>query len=316
MLTKLIASSALLCAAFLASTVDAHGHMIYPYVRLHSSDPNDDFTKGRSPVPHGTTCQGLPKGQVMTEPLAPGPIDILYRITAPHFGGCQVMLDRGNTGRFELIGEDPNCGDSARIGSIRVNLPAGDYDGTIQWFWLANNNRLPGDVNRNENYYNCADISVRSTGSNERKAPINGGRAPAINGVLPSPPNTARTGGPIIGGGGGATNTPPPANPAPAPPANPAPAPPANPAPANPVPPIRTPGNINVGNNPAPAPPAPAPAPAPAGGDCPTMGAFQCVDPGSFKQCGPSGWVTMQCASGTVCKQQGDSILCDFPARR
>ncbi|KAJ3407425.1 hypothetical protein HDV05_005416 [Chytridiales sp. JEL 0842] len=190
MLVKFLASSAVLCVFFL-SPVAAHGNMVFPYIRLHRSDTDDDYTTARSPTSKNNFCQGLPRGQPFTNPLSPGRLDVIYRITAAHQGPCRIMLDRGYTGTYTTIAEDPNCAMETGFGSLSVLLPEGDYEAALQFWWDAKLTR--------ETYYNCADIVVRASGSNQVSAPVNGGAAPKWTSVRPPPP--------MIDIGGGSNNS-------------------------------------------------------------------------------------------------------------
>jgi hypothetical protein len=302
--------------------------MYFPYVRLQSNDQNNGFTFARSP--NKAECQQLPRGTTKSQTFRPGPLNIEYQITAAHRGGCEVFLDVGYTGNFQLIGSDPSCGlVNKDTGIITVTLPDNggrDYDGALRWFWLADNNNQPGNRDINENYNNCADIKVSaSSGDNAKKAPINGGFAPSANGNpppvsqstvdasnndLPAPSEQPVQDIPVI-----ATPAPAPA-PAPAEPANPAPAPAPAPAPEQEQQQEErktkqsnrksgtASGNNNSNNNIVES-------------EC-TTGAFECKDIQTFRQCNHNQWIDMPCAPGTVCVPTTvsgtSSIVCGYPA--
>ncbi|KAJ3325491.1 hypothetical protein HDU76_013187 [Blyttiomyces sp. JEL0837] len=137
------------------SEVTAHGMMNWPKIRLLPGDDGNGYTYART-ASHDA-CQSLPAGAPKTPPLTGGKTTVEYTITAAHQGGCTIYLDRGQG--WEVIGSDPACGTTSHSGSISVTIPSGDYSGVIRWYYDTNNGS-------GEEFNNCADVTVSSTGSN------------------------------------------------------------------------------------------------------------------------------------------------------
>ncbi|KAI8617164.1 hypothetical protein BC830DRAFT_1114736 [Chytriomyces sp. MP71] len=148
----------------LQDVADAHGRMYWPHPRLVPGDAQNGFSIARSR--NNDECADLPQGPILTPPMAPGKGSIAYEITAAHQGGCIVYLNRETPTSWEQVGSDPTCGvgKSPFNRTIEINLPSGNYKGTIRWNYIANNNGASTSLD--EHFNSCADIQVSSSGSN------------------------------------------------------------------------------------------------------------------------------------------------------
>ncbi|KAJ3325494.1 hypothetical protein HDU76_013190 [Blyttiomyces sp. JEL0837] len=139
----------------LIATIDAHGRLLWPLPRLLPGDDGNGYTYART-ASHDA-CQNLPTGSPKTPPLAGGSTTFEYLITAAHQGGCTIFMDRGKG--WETIGTDPTCGSSSHTGSIKVQIPTGNYKAVVRWYYKTENGS-------GEEFNNCADVTVSTSGSN------------------------------------------------------------------------------------------------------------------------------------------------------
>lgn len=146
------------------SFVNAHGMVTVPQIRLLSGDAGNGFTfaRSRAPIP-SDGCQNLPRESPWSHVMTGGSAKLSYIITAAHRGGCSVYISKYD-GNWQMIGSDPNCGQTEHSGVINMNIPSGDYEAVLRWEYVSDNGS-------GEMFENCMDVKVSSAGTNNYDLP-------------------------------------------------------------------------------------------------------------------------------------------------
>jgi len=144
---------ALFAAIVVAATLlplhaDAHGMMTWPRIRLQEGDASNGYTQARAA--NTAECGGLGPGVATAYPA--GPTSVEYVVTAHHGGVCHVLLKKDGDTEWTELAADAQCGDTEKKGKISINLPDGEYNGVLRWFYKASITT--------EEFNSCADIRV------------------------------------------------------------------------------------------------------------------------------------------------------------
>ncbi|RKO99969.1 hypothetical protein CXG81DRAFT_20004 [Caulochytrium protostelioides] len=180
-----------------APGVKSHGRITFPPPRalIGETDPtatNYPITGGAAhamvPGVPATRCGGIDKAHSSTpvSHIAPGILDVQYRITANHEGMAVLSLSRDEqtwvplTEPFAVQGGDH---------TVRVNIPT-SWEGSaiLRWFWKA---RITPEL-----YMNCADILIAMNDTSATNAVALPPTAPEQNAVG-SPPHFPPVADPI-----------------------------------------------------------------------------------------------------------------------
>jgi hypothetical protein len=255
--------------------VAAHGYLSSPPPRgIQKAGYQIDDLK--SPNNKGL-CRGEPEGQITK--VTPGQVLRLgLTITAPHVGPCRVtLLDTNLSNESKPFADKQNCAAPGGPGFWDIKLPSNVRGRKVlRWYWEGQHISTPG-----EPYEQCIDLD--------------------------------------FGGGNGGDNYTPPQRPSKPKKSKKKPAKAYKPKP-KPVPSYddQEEGDNSYGDEapssysaPSPSYNAPTPSPSYNGGSC-QHGAYRCVSRTKYAVCNWGAWIDMPCAAGTVCKPNGNSIVCGW----